>query len=219
MKTKISTRNLELIPDIDSLKKLLQSLAVLDLIMSPDEWEDRYYSFDSKWSAAEQMGSMRNGSGDEFFAFFNSAGCFIKGFAHESKMAASRVNPTALWPRILEGIPDEFIDACNEPAFAMESVTFCIWRRHCDFSWSIGPIDFPQGNDVDGSEGLLEIVDGQANTYCQFVEEYFESVIPAFAVQHVYDHLPLTDRIVELLNPEASLGTLTNDLAEIGYKS
>jgi hypothetical protein len=219
LKTKISTRNLELIPDIDLLKKQLQSLAVLDLIIPPDEWEDRYYSFDSNWSAAEQMGSMRNSSGDEFFALFNSAGCFIKGFAHESKMTPARVNPPALWPRILEGIPDEFIDARNEPAFGMESVTFCIWRRYCDLSWSIGPIDFPQGDDVDGSEDLLAILDGQVNTYCQFVEEYFETVIPVLAVQHVYDHLPLTERIVELLNPEASLSTLTDDLAEIGYKS
>jgi hypothetical protein len=33
----ISTRNLTPLPDVDSLKALLQSLAVLDCIMSPDE--------------------------------------------------------------------------------------------------------------------------------------------------------------------------------------
>ena len=54
------------LPDIEALRKLTQSLAMLDAIMSP-EWEYRYYSFNSKWYESEMMASMRNGSGDEYF--------------------------------------------------------------------------------------------------------------------------------------------------------
>jgi hypothetical protein len=68
------------------LKKLCQSLATLDAIMSP-EWEYRYYSFNSKWAEGEMMASMRNGSGDEYFILFNSEGAIMKGFAHESSMS------------------------------------------------------------------------------------------------------------------------------------
>lgn len=30
---------------------------------------------------------MRNGCGDHFFAHFTPAGCWLKGFAHESRMS------------------------------------------------------------------------------------------------------------------------------------
>lgn len=76
----ISTRDLSRLPDVDGLKALLQSMAVLDAILERD-WQFRYYSFNAAWAADEQMGSMRNGSGDEFFALFNAAGCWLKGFA------------------------------------------------------------------------------------------------------------------------------------------
>jgi len=85
----ISTRNLELLPDVDGLRALLQSLAMLDAILSP-EWEYRYYSFNSRWSEGEQMGSMRDGCGNEFFALFNEAGCFFKGFDHEATISPYR---------------------------------------------------------------------------------------------------------------------------------
>jgi len=46
----------------------MQSLATLDAIYSP-EWEYRYYSYDSNWGEGEEMGSIRNGSGDTFLLF------------------------------------------------------------------------------------------------------------------------------------------------------
>ena len=113
---RISTRNLGALPDVERLKALLQSLAVLDAILSP-EWEYRYYSFNSKWSLGEQMGSMRNGSGDDFFALFNSAGCFLKGFSHDCPMSPYRNEPPVIWPGILDSVPDDFLSAVNEPAF------------------------------------------------------------------------------------------------------
>jgi hypothetical protein len=58
----ISTRSLDALPDISTLRRLTRSLAMLDAIMSP-EWESRYYSFDSHWGPGELMASMRNGQG------------------------------------------------------------------------------------------------------------------------------------------------------------
>lgn len=214
--SQISTRNLGALPSIDRLKALLQSLAVLDAIMSP-EWEYRYYSFNAHWYENEQMGSMRNGCGDEFYALFDNSGCFLKGFAHEYPMSPYRTTPPALWPGLLEGVPSEFSSGVNEPAFSMENTTFCIWRRYGDESWAHGPIDFPEGEDPDGSAFLLEMLDGDPESYRLFAEEYYEAEIPVESIRQVYDHQPLTDEIVASLNPDISLDELVQDLAVIGY--
>jgi hypothetical protein len=76
-------RDLSKLPDIPSLRRLTRALAMLDAILSP-EWEYRHYSFDAHWAEGETMASMRNGSGDEWFALFCPAGAVLKGLAHES---------------------------------------------------------------------------------------------------------------------------------------
>ena len=103
----IATKNLTFLPDIDNLRKLCQSLAMLDAILSPD-WENRYYSFNSKWGSDEMMASMRDGSGDEVLILFNKTGACINGFAHESIMSPWRFNPPKIWPGVIDSVPKEF---------------------------------------------------------------------------------------------------------------
>lgn len=173
----ISTRNLESLCGIDELRKLLKSLAVLDLIMSPD-WGDRYYSFNSRWDKDEQMGSMRNGMGDEFFALFTKQGCFIKGYDHESEMSSWSTPNQEPWPKIYSGVPEVFMAALSEPAFSIENVSFCYWREFGDESWSRGDFLLPASEDPDGSRYLFAILDGKPSTYQDFAEEYYEQDIP-----------------------------------------
>lgn len=85
----ISTRDLSQMLNIDDLRRLFQSMAMLDAII-PRDWESRYYSFNAHWGDGEQLGSIRNGQGDEFFAVFNTQGFLLKGFAHESPMSPYR---------------------------------------------------------------------------------------------------------------------------------
>lgn len=213
----ISTRNLSLLPGVDGLRHVLQSMAMLDAIICP-EWDGRYYSFNAEWGAGEQMGSMRNGSGDEFFAFFNSAGCWLKGFAHESAMTPYRETPQRVWPGVLDAVPQEFAACLREPAFSIEDVTFCIWRRTADGGWQIGPISFPAGDrDPDGSGCLLSKLDGRPETYRAWAIEYYEREVPLAAVEHVYRHWPLTNQIIAQLNPELAPTELAADLRAIGY--
>lgn len=207
----ISTRNLGPIPDVPALLRLTQSLAMLDAILSP-EWEGRYYSFNSRWAEGEQMASMRNGSGDEWFLLFFQAGAALKGFAHEAPMAT-----TSTWPGVLSDVPPAFQDFLTEPAFTLEDTTFCLWRTPSDTEWRRGTIAFPAGTDPDGSEDLLAIFDGEPRTYRQWAEEYYEHDVSLAAVEHVYGHRPLTPEIVAQLNPEVTLAALAEDVAEIGY--
>jgi len=164
---------LKSLADIEDLRKLTQSLAMLDAIMSP-EWEHRYYSFNSKWGEGEMMASMRNGSGDEYFILFDSHGAIMKGFDHESAMSPWSAEEEKVWPGMFDGVPVEFETFLAEPAFSIPETTFCIWRRYVDTAWHVGPINYPDEDDPDGSEYLLSILDGRPSTYKEFAESYYE---------------------------------------------
>jgi hypothetical protein len=212
----ISTRNLTHLPDIDNLRKLSKSLAMLDAIISP-EWESRYYSFNSKWKPGEEMASMRNGSGDEYFLLFTAFGAILKGFAHESAMTPYRHRPAKLWDGLLDNVPKEFASFLTEPAFDMESTTFCIWRTYADKAWQCGKIDFPDKDDPDGSKDLLFILDGNPRTYVAWAKEYYEKKISVRAVRDIYAHRPLTSEVIARLNANLSLSELQEEIEEIGW--
>jgi hypothetical protein len=219
----ISTRDLSGLPDIDTLKRLMQSMAMLDAILSP-EWEYRYYSFNSKWAKGEQMGSMRNGSGDDLFALFTSDGCFLKGFAHEYPMTPYAKRVRRVWPGVLDSVPSVFERGLNQPAFDMAATTFCIWRQYTDNCWQVGKIKFPmsKSDDPDGSGFLLSIYDGKSETYHKWASGYFDlgntgESLTIDHVRHVYEQKPLTTKLVKEINPALTLAVLKADIDEIAY--
>ena len=212
----ISTRDLSALPEGAQLKRLMQSMATLDAILNR-EWDGRYYSFNNKWSADESMGSMRDGSGDEFFCLFNSEGAILKGFGHEMGMTTFRAQPPKIWPGIYDSVPFEFAAFLKEPAFSISDVTFCIWRLNTDLVWHCGKIDFPSGKDPDGSADLLKMLDGNPETYHGWAEEYYEREVNRSAVEKFYAHSPLTAPLVKLLNRDVTLKEIQEDIDEIGY--
>ncbi len=226
----ISTRDLSALPDIDTLKRLMQSMAMLDAIFSP-EWESRYYSFNSKWSKGEQMGSMRDGCGDDLFALFTERGCFLKGFAHESEMTPYKRKPKSVWPGVVDRVPSAFQSGLNQPAFDPADTTFCIWREYSDTAWQRGEIEFPKvpprfdgsPGDRDGSISLLAPYDGKPETYLAWATDYWLDdeekgySLTLEHVQRVYDHKPLANAFVAAINPARTLRLLAADITEIGY--
>ena len=214
----ISTRDLTALPDTDTLRRLLQALAMLDAILEED-WDMRYYSFNSKWAPGEQMGSMRNGSGDDFMSLFDRSGCFLRGFDHESAMSPwSGGEPGAVWPGVLDSVPEEFAQSLDEPAFNMQDTTFCIWRRHGDTAWSRGTIAFPEGeDDPDGSATMLSELDGNPETYQTFAKDYYEVDVALDAIAKVYAHQPLTTALLEQFSSSRSIEQMRADADEIGY--
>jgi len=208
-----STRNLKL-PSPPALERLSQSLATLDAILLPEPWCDRYYSFDKNWRPAkgQRMGSMRNGCGDYYFILFGPDGVAIKGFAHEYEMACHGEPPKG----VLDAFPASIEDFLTEPAFSMDDTSFCIWHLP-DAEWSIGPVEFPEGDDPDGSEFLLGLLTGRPEDYQAYARDYFEVDVPLAAIASVYAHAPLTDQTLRALNGEVSLRDLMDELTEVGY--
>lgn len=208
----ISTKNLEDLAGVDSLKQLLQSLAVLDLIMCPER-DYRYYSFDSRWGEGETMGSMRNGCGDTFTALFDSNGCFFKGFSHDSRLSSWFKGNLERWRKRLENVPTQFC----EPAFDMDSISFCFWRTYKDDAWQQAVLKTLGAGDLDGSEFLLGCFDYDPMRYQNFAKEYYEAQIQCLPIQHIYSHAPITQEIIDLLNPEVKLAEIEEELLKIGY--
>jgi len=181
------------------LRRIMQALAMLDAVLSP-EWGSRRHLFDAHWGDGEVMGSLRDGSGDELFALFNGHGCFIKAFEHE--LPGARLPLDAAYA----GVPAPFRAAAAEPAFSPGEVTFVCWRRMEDMAWrGMGGCRFLPG------------LDGRAGTYRDFATENFEVDLNVETVAAVFGHAPLTPALSRRLNPAAGLQAAAADAAKIGY--
>jgi hypothetical protein len=209
-------------PDVPVVRDRSIALATLDAILSA-EWASRWYSFDTTWGEREQLGSMRNGSGDEYSIVFGDNGVFVRGFDHESKMSPYVREPRSLWPGLVEGIPDYFEEFVNEPAFSEESgvplMTVCLWRGQKDDVWSFGRVEYPAGAaDADGSDWLFEqLLEGSPRRYLEFASEYFGANLELADVAAVFDGAPLSREQVARMNPARDWDELVEDLEQVGY--
>src|SRR4051794_22294652 len=106
------------LPPTTQFRDRCRALAALDLILSP-EWEYRYYSFNANWSEGEQMASMRNGCGDEWWAVFHGdRWAAVKGLDHES--AAVSKHRGDLSSALQRAFPSELRSFSSEPAFCWD---------------------------------------------------------------------------------------------------
>ncbi len=207
-----STSHPEMLPSIGQVQRITKSIAMLDAIVCP-EWDYRYYSYNSKWGPGEEMASMRDGSGNDWFLFFGRFGAALKGFVHESKHALDSSLPR----RLQKAVPAVFKSFLDEPAFSMSTATFCLWRCTTDSIWNVV---LPENNRAlleDGSKELLCILNGDPRTYHSWAQDYYEQTIPFEGVQAIYEHQPLKKDLVSGLNPEISFSAISKDALEIGY--
>jgi hypothetical protein len=216
MASKISTRNLSLLPGISELRRLCQSVAMLDAILSPLSNDRRFY-FDCHWVEKEMMAFMSQEEGDEYCILFNSHGAIIKGWRHSAAMAKPVIERGHIWPGVLSDVPKEFARFLITPAFMMERTTFCLWRLHSDDNWHTGNIEFPEGDDPDGSESLLFMLDGDPQTFANWSRQYNGRDTPVSLIKRIYEFEPLTSELVEVLDSPITFDDLGRDLEDIGY--
>lgn len=162
---------------------------------------------------------MRTGSGDAYSIVFLSEGAFVRGFDHESPMSPARNG--GLWPGLVDAVPEVFAACVREPAFSFRGgleATVCLWRQRGDDRWYTGTIDLPAGDDPDGADRLFAVLlDPTPGAYTGFARDYYDTDVSSEAVAEVLALTPLTDRLVQRLNPEATLTDLAEDISEIGY--
>ena len=201
------------LPDIPILHARAKALAMVEAIVSP-EWEGRYYSFNASWCEGEEMASMRNGSGDDWFLLFGPFGAAIKGLAHETPLAGDK----AFSAKVQNQVPKSFSTFLREPAFGMDRLSYCYWRSPEDSAWlRVSPPDSTTRNVDDGSEEFLALLLDPAYSYVEFAEWYYEKNLPLESVERIYRHERLTEELVTSLNPELAFAEAKAFAAEIGY--
>ncbi|WP_240639209.1 hypothetical protein [Micromonospora ureilytica] len=171
---------------------------------------------------------MSNGSGDEWAVVFTPDGVFIRVFDHESAMSPYGDPDYELWPGLLDGLPMELRPQIEEPAFCDEArqfiATAVIWRLADDDRWHAGDgIAFPplrgpyDDTGPDGSAMLEILLDDIVDRFVEFASDYYEIEADRAAVEHVVANRPLTDSVLQVLNPQLTVAELRQDIATIGY--
>lgn len=211
------------LPPIDVLRDRCKALAVLERIVGGGE---PYYAYTRAWGD-DEAAMMNNGSGDEWAVVFTADGAFIRAFDHESAMTPYRNPDHKLWPGLLDGIPAVLESQIEEPAFGDEEgqfvATAVLWRLSSDERWhasediAFPPPRGPYDTAPDGSDLLEILLDDIVDGYVMFVEDYYEIKVDPAAVEHVVARRPLTEVVVQALNPEATVAGLHEDIAAIGY--
>lgn len=190
------------LPSISEVKRISQSLALLDAIIMP-EWELRYFSFDCHWDGEEMMASMKNGSGNEYFLLFNKHGVIGKVFIKNMQLSENEKK------ELFTKIPSLYESFKQEEAFSLDNISFCFWRSNNKNSWVSEPM----------TENLfyLNFLTGNPNIYKEWAEEYYEKKFNIDVIQDIFLHKPLTTEIISKLNTEIKIEDLSEDLEEIGY--
>ncbi|PFG21460.1 hypothetical protein ATH90_0134 [Pseudomonas lurida] len=195
-----SIRNIDELPSVERIKSVAQGLALLDSIIIP-EWEYRYFSFNCNWDGVgtEMMGSMRDGSGGEYFLHFTNAG------------VAGKVifgSPLSDVSKCLDTMPDAFQQFKVEPAFSTDNASLFFWRDIKLLSWHASP---------DGLKEypLLGFLVGGIEAYKGLVQDYYGKKIDAFVLEEVFASLNVTADQLMVLNPNIELGDLVDDFQEI----
>lgn len=199
------------LPDVDGFRRAAQALAALDAILSP-EWEARYFSFDARWSEEHQLASMRDGSGDHWFAQIGRDGIVVHGLAHECEDFV-RGEPK---PWVFRHLPRELgATFLAEPAFDTANSTYCLWRAANATQWSRGPV--PATARDDGAHDQLQLLWSGAVGYRDWAEEYYEARLELADVEALFRHEPVTLERARRMNPAIDFVALQKELSAIDY--
>ncbi|MET3984798.1 hypothetical protein [Streptomyces sp. PvR034] len=210
------------LPDIETLRARCRAMAALEMVIGGEE-SGGCFSYAPQWGPGEEAALMDNGSGGDYAIVFTADGAFGYGFDHESPMSPWADEDRATWPALVDGVPEVFAPQLTESAFATDdgvlAATAVFWRETGDTAWRAGPVDFPAGvPDPDGTDHLFAVLAaGTPEAYRDFAEDYWESDLPLDAVRHVWELRPLTDSVVDALNPGLPLAAVTPWLARLGY--
>jgi len=204
----ISTSTPFNLPERRRFQQICKSISVLDSILSQD-WQYRYYSYNSKWADGEEFCGMRNGHGDELLILFQYDGSVINGMAHEHYPKNKE--------KVTKGLPAVFHEFIFGEPVHSTGTTFCLWNNNN--LWSTGEID----DYDDGSIDMLKIFDDNPQTYFNWAVDYYEGDFLATekaskVVSSIYKQKPLEkDMVLSIVSSLEDWKQLEADLLEINY--
>lgn len=212
------------LPDIATLRRRCQAVAMLDAIVCPHTWDHRHHRYIRNWAGGASCAQLRNGAGDDCAIVFTVAGALIRGFDHESPMTPWRTDPPRPWPGLADAVPAAFRGLLTQPAFAVDGVlaaTYLLWRGFGDAAWQTSPVNIAGLGgllDPEGAHEFLDLLlDPTPTFYRDFARWNFDITLDPVAVAHIYNLQPLDEEVVRTLNPSMGLADIAGDIAASGY--
>lgn len=184
----------------NQLKTNLRVLALLDIILSDEEWL-RYYTYEPAWAEGVSLVKVDDGSGNHMYVIFAPEGTIIKGFDHESELSPHAQEEYGVWPGMYDGMPAELMQHLQDDALEPEDVTFCYWRLTEDTNWITGPVIVPEGVDS-GAFWLLSTMYDTPEAYLDWANDYYGLELKAEDVRDVFAGKVITAELITRLNPE-----------------
>ena len=180
----------------------MKLLALLDAIIE-QEWQYRYFSYNSNWSDSEEMGSLRDGSGGEWFLWLSGELAGYKCLSPEDGLMSELQEAK----KSASGAFGNFI---AEPAFSMVQAT-CIWFLE-NSQW------VKHGKPVNWLIDLKAIIGWEASDYLTWATEYYEREIDFEVVEKILSG-EFSEELAKKLNPDIDMSELLAQLPEIGINS
>ncbi|MCX5376887.1 hypothetical protein [Streptomyces sp. NBC_00091] len=209
---------IRVLPDVPVLRDRCRALAALEALMGAQCGP--YFDYDPTWGPGVEAALMNNGSGDEYTILFTSDGVFGRGFDHESWMSPYTNDDMALWPGLVDTLPEVFRPLLAEPAFCDDEVqvaTVVFWRETTDTAWRAGPVEPPE-HGADGTAHLFDVLAaGTPEAYAAWAEDYYERPLDLDAIRWVWDLRPLTATVATTLNPAADPAAAAKAVAGMGW--
>ncbi|MCP3667516.1 MAG: hypothetical protein GY696_34325 [Gammaproteobacteria bacterium] len=187
---------------IEAYKNKLKYLALLDAILEQD-WELRYYSYNSSWSSQEEMASLRDSCGGEWFFLVTEKDIAFKCTSPVDGLVDD-------FQTLKNQVPEKYSAFLNEPAFSMDEGS-CIWYLE-DNNW------IALGNAINDLPNPIKIQKMTALDYCNYAREILEQDIDSNIVQSIFDG-NFTFELAVKLNPDIDINALKNEVSEIGISS
>lgn len=187
---------------VNQIRQKLKAFALADAILS-EEWQYRYFSYNSNWSETEEMASLRDGSGGEWFLWISGQLAGYKCVSPEDGFMSDLESVKAT-------LPPEYYPFVTEPAFSMDRAT-CIWYLK-ESSW------IKHGLSVKWLIDLEAVMGWTAKDYHAWAVDYYEIDIDLLDIQSLIENR-FSEKLAIKMNPAVSLIDLQDDVKEIGYGS
>ena len=186
------------------LRNIAQKIAFIDAIIMQD-WDYRYYSYNSHWSDNEEMGSMRDGSGNCYFILFEDEckKCFIKVIDKQylhNQIVESEIN------KLDSSEKNGLVSFLSEPAFLVNEISYLYWNmNNC---WK--SIEHEKNT-------WLSILKNPIHEYQIFAKNYYEKEL---SIQNLEKFIngEITKELIKKINPNIDFEKLGDDINEIGIK-
>lgn len=183
---------------IEQLRNKLKVLALLDAIIE-QEWEYRYFSYSSSWSDSEEMGSLRDGCGGEWFVWFSGDAVGYKCLSPEDGLMEGI-------EMVKSSAPSAYHNFITEPAFTIDRAT-CIWYLE-NSQW------VKHGKTVNKLIDLDIVFNWDASGYQLWATEYYERDIDPEVVESIFRG-QFSEELAKKLNPDIEMRDLLVELPEL----